>query len=92
MRLVVNGQTGKAAGDVPLSVPRILLAVLVGLSVYLPFIYIATYGVGCVLNMFTTMSKGRRFTEEWGVPLAAGLIVGEAVPALIVNIIILGQG
>lgn len=68
------------------------LGVLVGLSVYLPFIYIATYGVGCVLNMLTTMAKGRRFTEEWGVPLAAGLIVGEAVPALIVNIIVLGQG
>ncbi len=68
------------------------LGVLVGLSVYLPFIYIATYGIGCVLNMLTTMSKGRRFTEEWGVPLAAGLIVGEAVPALIVNIVVLGQG
>lgn len=68
------------------------LGVLVGLSVYLPFIYIATYGVGCVLSMFTTMAKGRRWTEEWGVPLAAGLIVGEAVPALIVNIVILGQG
>lgn len=63
------------------------LGVLVGLSVYLPFIYIATYGVGCVLSMFTTMTKGRRFTEEWGVPLAAGLIVGEAVPALIINIV-----
>jgi len=63
------------------------LGVLVGLSVYLPFIYIATYGVGCVLSMFTTMTKGRRFTEEWGVPFAAGLIVGEAVPALIINIL-----
>ncbi len=68
------------------------LGVLVGLSVYLPFIYIATYGVGCVLSMFTTMTKGRRFTEEWGVPLAAGLIVGEAVPALIINIFQLSMG
>lgn len=68
------------------------LGVLVGLSVYLPFIYIATYGIGCVLNMLTTMSKGRRWTEEWGVPFAAGLIVGEAIPALIINIIILYQG
>lgn len=63
------------------------LGVLVGLSVYLPFIYIATYGVGCVLSMFTTMTKGRRFTEEWGVPFAAGLIVGEAVPSLIISIL-----
>jgi uncharacterized oligopeptide transporter (OPT) family protein len=68
------------------------LGVLVGLSVYLPFIYIATYGVGCVLSMFTTMAKGRRWTEEWGVPFAAGLIVGEAVPALLVNIVILSNG
>ncbi len=68
------------------------LGVLVGLSVYLPFVYIATYGVGCILNMFTTMTKGRRWTEEWGVPFAAGLIVGEAVPALIINIIILTKG
>jgi uncharacterized oligopeptide transporter (OPT) family protein len=68
------------------------LGVLVGLSVYLPFIYIATYGLGCVLSMFTTMAKGRRFTEEWGVPIAAGLIVGEAVPALIINIIQLSMG
>lgn len=68
------------------------LGVLVGLSVYLPFIYIATYGVGCVLSMTTTMTKGRRFTEEWGVPFAAGLIVGEAVPALIINILQLTLG
>lgn len=68
------------------------LGVLVGLSVYLPFVYIATYGVGCILNMFTMMTKGRRWTEEWGVPFAAGLIVGEAVPALIINIVILAKG
>lgn len=68
------------------------LGVLVGLSVYLPFIYIATYGVGCVLSMFTTMWKGRRWTEEWGVPFAAGLIVGEAVPALLINLVVLTKG
>jgi hypothetical protein len=29
------------------------LGVLVGLSMYLPFAFIATYGVGCVINMLT---------------------------------------
>lgn len=32
VRLLINGQTGKAAGRVPLSVPRILLAVLLGVG------------------------------------------------------------
>ncbi|MEM7754260.1 MAG: OPT/YSL family transporter [Planctomycetota bacterium] len=65
------------------------LGVLVGLSIYLPFIYIATYGIGVVVAMVMAQVKGKRFVEEWGVPFAAGLIVGEAVLALILNIIIL---
>ena len=68
------------------------LGVLVGLSIYLPFIYIATYGIGVVVAMVLTQVKGKRFVEEWGVPFAAGLIVGEAVLALILNIIILATG
>ncbi len=65
------------------------LGVLVGLSMYLPFIYIATYGIGCVIQMLLSKVKGKSWTEEWGVPVGAGLIVGESVFALIVNIIIL---
>jgi len=68
------------------------LGVLVGLSMYLPIIYILTYGLGCLLNMFVTKAKGRRWSEEWGVPLAAGLIVGEAMLALITNFVILLMG
>ncbi len=68
------------------------LGVLVGLSIYLPFIYIATYGIGVVVAMVMAQVKGKRFVEEWGVPFAAGLIVGEAVLALILNIIILATG
>ena len=34
------------------------LGVLVGLSMYLPFAYIATYGVGCVINMVVGKIKG----------------------------------
>ncbi|MFK7758548.1 MAG: OPT/YSL family transporter [Phycisphaerales bacterium] len=68
------------------------LGVLVGLSMYLPFAYIATYGVGCVINMFVSKAKGASWAEEWGVPMAAGFIVGDAVLALGVNAIVLIAG
>tara|TARA_R110002072_G_scaffold42064_12_gene118104 strand:+ start:45513 stop:47996 length:2484 start_codon:yes stop_codon:yes gene_type:complete len=68
------------------------LGVLVGLSMYLPFAYIATYGVGCVINMFVSKAKGTSWAEEWGVPMAAGFIVGDAVLALGVNAIVLIAG
>lgn len=68
------------------------LGVLVGLSMYLPFMYIATYGVGCVINMIVGKVKGRRWAEDWGVPLAAGLIVGDSLLGLFVNLIVLGMG
>lgn len=68
------------------------LGVLVGLSMVLPFFYILTYGVGCLLNMLVGAIKGRTWAEEWGVPFAAGLIVGEAVVALVINGIVLGMG
>lgn len=68
------------------------LGVLVGLSMYLPFAYIATYGVGCVINIIVSKIKGARWAEEWGVPLAAGFIVGDAVLALGINAIVLLGG
>lgn len=68
------------------------LGVLVGLSMYLPFIYISTYGIGCIVNITVARIKGRAWAEEWGVPFAAGLIVGEAILALIINAIVLIRG
>jgi uncharacterized oligopeptide transporter (OPT) family protein len=68
------------------------LGVLVGLSVYLPFIYISTYGIGCIINILLRAFKGPRWTEEWGVPFAAGLIVGESLLALVFNLVILRAG
>jgi uncharacterized oligopeptide transporter (OPT) family protein len=76
------------------------LGVLVGLSMYLPFQYIATYGVGCIVNivlawiagLFLGRARGKAWTEEWGVPLAAGLIVGESILALLINIVVLARG
>ena len=68
------------------------LGVLVGLSMYLPFAAIATYGVGCVVNMAVARWKGRVWAEDWGVPFAAGLIVGESLLAMAVNMIVLATG
>jgi len=67
------------------------LGVLIGLSMYLPFIYIATYGIGCVANMLVTHFKGRRWCEDWGIPFAAGMIVGESILALVINIVVLAK-
>ena len=68
------------------------LGVLVGLSMYLPMLYISTYGIGCLINIAVTKVKGARWAEEWGVPLAAGFIVGDAVLALGVNSLVLLGG
>lgn len=67
------------------------LGVLVGLSMYLPFAYIATYGIGCLINIAVTKMKGRAWAEDWGVPFAAGLVVGESVLALLINLIVLAN-
>ncbi len=55
------------------------LGVMIGLSMYLPFEYMAVFGIGGLINIFLTRRKGARFVENWGVPLAAGLIVGDAL-------------
>jgi uncharacterized oligopeptide transporter (OPT) family protein len=68
------------------------LGVLIGLSIYLPVIYIFTYGIGCIVNIITGRIMGRRWAEEWGVPFCAGLIVGEAVLALVINSLVLMEG
>jgi uncharacterized oligopeptide transporter (OPT) family protein len=68
------------------------LGVLVGLSMYLPFMYILTYGVGCVANLVVGRIQGRAWAEAWGVPLCAGLIVGEAILALVINSVVLLRG
>lgn len=65
------------------------LGVLIGLSMYLPFQYIATYGIGCVINMIVAKIFGKERAEGWGVPFCAGLIVGESILQLGINIVVL---
>ena len=52
---------------------------LVGLGFYLPFSIILTYTLGTLLRIFTDWRVGRSFADETGIPVAAGLIVGEAL-------------
>ena len=59
------------------------LGVLVGLSMYLPLLYILPYGFGCILNMISERVKGTRWTENKGIPLMAGFIVGDAIVGVI---------
>jgi putative OPT family oligopeptide transporter len=58
------------------------VAVLVGLAMYLPFSITLAYGVGCVVAMWLEDALGRGFIGSKLVPLAAGLIVGEALTQL----------
>ena len=55
------------------------LGVLVGLGFYLPFNIVLTYTIGTVLRIGSDRFMGRDFSDDVGVPLAAGLIVGEAL-------------
>ncbi len=55
------------------------LGVMIGLSLYLPFMYMIVFGMGGLLNMGVSRMKGARWAEDNGVPVAAGLIVGDAL-------------
>lgn len=55
------------------------LGVLVGLGFYLPFSIVLTYTVGTLLRLGIDHWKGTRTSEDVGIPIAAGLIVGEAL-------------
>ena len=55
------------------------LGILVGLGFYLPFDVVLTYSIGTVLRSLVDRIKGKQFSEEVGIPVAAGLIVGEAL-------------
>ena len=58
------------------------LGVLLGLAMYLPFSITLGYGIGCLMAMGLQKARGARWMEDNVVPLAAGLIVGEALMAL----------
>ncbi|MGI9519378.1 MAG: OPT/YSL family transporter, partial [Pirellulaceae bacterium] len=55
------------------------IGVMVALGFYMPFDIVLTYTIGCLLRIVINRYAGHRFAEEVGIPIAAGLIVGEAL-------------
>lgn len=55
------------------------IGVLIGLGFYMPFNIVLTYTIGNGIRMIVDKTKGNRFVEDTGIPVAAGLIVGEAL-------------
>ncbi|NVJ50145.1 MAG: OPT/YSL family transporter [Gammaproteobacteria bacterium] len=86
---MVNGILG---GDVPtekylagaglgalLSLASGGLGITAGLGFYLPFNIVLTYSVGTLLRIVINRYYGETWVETKGIPIAAGLIVGEAL-------------
>ncbi len=86
---MVQGITG---GDVPtekyiagallgglLSILQTGLGITVGLGFYLPFNIVLTYSIGTLMREIVDRKKGKVWSEDKGIPIAAGLIVGEAL-------------
>jgi putative OPT family oligopeptide transporter len=55
------------------------LGIQVGLGFYLPFSIVLTYTIGTVLRIVSDKIKGRHYSEQVGIPIAAGLIIGEGI-------------
>jgi uncharacterized oligopeptide transporter (OPT) family protein len=55
------------------------IGVMIGLGFYMPFDIAITYTIGNVIRIVLEKQKGHRWCEETGIPIAAGLIVGEAL-------------
>ena len=55
------------------------IGVLIALGFYMPFQIALTYTVGNVLRIVSDKTLGAKWSHEYGIPIAAGLIVGEAL-------------
>jgi len=55
------------------------LGITVGLGFYLPFNIVLTYSLGTLSRELADRYKGKSWSENVGIPIAAGLIVGEAL-------------
>lgn len=55
------------------------LGITVGLGFYLPFNIVLTYSLGTLGRELSDRFKGESWSENVGIPIAAGLIVGEAL-------------
>jgi len=55
------------------------LGITVGLGFYLPFNIVLTYSLGTLSREIADRAMGKTWAEQVGIPIAAGLIVGEAL-------------
>ncbi len=55
------------------------LGITVGLGFYLPFNIVLTYSLGTLGRELAERGMGKTWAEQVGIPIAAGLIVGEAL-------------
>jgi putative OPT family oligopeptide transporter len=55
------------------------LGITVGLGFYLPFNIVLTYSLGTLAREISDRYKGKDWSDSVGIPIAAGLIVGEAL-------------
>ena len=74
-KYALGGIIGALFGAAPMAG----LGVLIGLAMYLPFSITFGYGLGCLASMWMTKKFGGEFYQHKLVPVAAGLIVGEAI-------------
>lgn len=74
-KFLLGGLIGLVLGAVPISG----LGVLSGLALYLPFAITFTYGLGVFAHIWAERRYGLDLIEQRLVPLAAGLIIGEAL-------------
>jgi len=84
--------TGALIGAVLSASPISGLGVLVGLSMYLPLLYILPFGLGGTLNLASGRIRGTRWVENNGIPVAAGLIVGDAIVGVVFALITVLKG
>jgi putative OPT family oligopeptide transporter len=55
------------------------VGVHIGLGFYMPFYIVLTYTIGVALRVLANRRWGSAWSEDTGIPVAAGLIVGEAL-------------
>jgi putative OPT family oligopeptide transporter len=67
------------------------IGVMIGLGFYMPFNIVLTYTIGNFVRMGVEERYGRSWVENTGIPIAAGLIVGEALVGVGNALIIVGR-
>jgi len=68
------------------------IGVMIGLGFYMPFLIALTYTIGNIARIVLEKTKGHRWCEEVGIPVAAGLIVGEALVGVGMALVVVVQG